>query len=383
MAPDTRTALAGARPGGRWDGTRLALVLWNGGLGGAETLTAALAGEMRRHAVDAHILMVGAAGPLAERLAATGVPWSALDLPRGATLLRRPRAFAAAVAEAGPDGALLASSGYMGACLRIGGYAGPVIAVEHGILNQIAGMPLKRRLARRLDRRSGTWAHDAEVAVSAYMAEMLARTAHARRVVRIDHGVDLGRFRVTPPPAARRGAAVTAGFAGRLVAGKGVDDLIAALPAGLRLRVAGDGPERAALERRAAELGVADRVEFVGWAPDIAGFWSGCDMAVIPSSGLTESFGMSAVEAMACGRPVVAAGAGALPEVVAEGATGALYRPGDVEALRTTLAAYADDPDLRHRQGAAARERAERLFAIERCAEAYLEAFAAASARRA
>jgi glycosyltransferase involved in cell wall biosynthesis len=90
---------------------------------------------------------------------------------------------------------------------------------------------------------------------------------------------------------------------------------------------------------------------------------------------LTESFGLSAVEAMACGRPVIATRNGALPEAVLDGRTGFLVAPGDVKALGAALRGYRDNASLRHAHGAAARERCERRYDIRICAEAYAGLF--------
>ena len=74
-------------------------------------------------------------------------------------------------------------------------------------------------------------------------------------------------------------------------------------------------------------------VEFTGWTDDMPSFWRVCDIAVMPSDTCIESFGMAAVEAMACARPVVVTENGALPELVDDGITGFVVSPRDVGAL--------------------------------------------------
>ena len=125
-------------------------------------------------------------------------------------------------------------------------------------------------------------------------------------------------------------------YVGKLVPRKGVDTLVEAMgllarrPAGAPLLVAaGIGEEREPLERRAAELGVADRVRFVGKvAHDEVGWWMAAgDLFVLPS--LSEGLPTVVCEAMNCGRPVVATAVDGTPEIVRDGRTGLLVPPSD------------------------------------------------------
>lgn len=131
-----------------------------------------------------------------------------------------------------------------------------------------------------------------------------------------------------------------------------------AVPA--RLVFVGDGPERATCRDLARELGVLDRVRFLGETPDVAGLLASADLFFLPSS--QESFGLGALEAMACGVPVLASRVGGLPEVVDDGETGLLFEPHDVDGFAAAALALLRDDARREAMGAAARERAKTLF---------------------
>jgi L-malate glycosyltransferase len=97
------------------------------------------------------------------------------------------------------------------------------------------------------------------------------------------------------------------------------------------LVMVGDGPERVAAESEARALGVAESTFFLGKIDSVAPLLASADLFLLPSE--RESFGLSALEALACGVPVVGTSAGGLPEVVRDGETGALRPVGDVEAM--------------------------------------------------
>jgi glycosyltransferase involved in cell wall biosynthesis len=211
----------------------------------------------------------------------------------------------------------------------------------------------------------------------------MRRRAHARSTVRIYNGIDPDLYREAPtgehPSHSDATDGPIVGFAGRLIDGKGTEHLIDTLGLmgaenSLELLIAGDGPERGSLEERASRLGLGSRVRFLGVVEDMVAFWQGCDVAAVPSQA-QESFSMVTLEAMSCGKAVVASRTGAIPELVVDGQTGTLVAPGDAGALATALARYAQQPDLRHSHGGAARARALERFHIEDCARAYIELF--------
>jgi glycosyltransferase involved in cell wall biosynthesis len=358
-------------------GAKVALVLWSGRLGGTETFTTELAGALRRGGVDARIVFVGGSDRLADRLTELGVPATGLGLARGRHVLVHPRNLARLVSAAGVDCAILPSSGYLAASLHAGGYRRPLAAVEHGGLLQVGKLPFGPRLVRRIDRASGVWTCDVEVAVSDFVLEELRKHRHASRLIRIRNGIDLVRF--APEADGRpKQYPFTIGYAGRLIATKGVSGLIRAfasrdLPGDPLLLIAGEGPERGALESLAGTLGLGRRTHFLGRVDDMPNFWRRCDLAVVPSDGSIESFGLAAVEAMACGRPVVASRTGALPETIRDDLTGALVDPGDVAGLAHALARYATDAALRRDHGANARRLCEEHYDLTVVANNYAE----------
>jgi glycosyltransferase involved in cell wall biosynthesis len=356
---------------------RLALVLWSGNFGGAETFTVALARALREKGADARIVFVTDPSPLAQRLRAAEVPFEALGLSRGRAVIRHPCRLARATTRAGVDGAVLVEGGYLAAALRLGGYHGKVVAVEHGAILQVPGMRRYRRVVRALDRLSGVRAVDIHVAVSDYVSCKLENGP--RPVVTIPNAVDLDMYRPSASLHAGSSQDLVIGCMARFVPGKGIDDVLAAaqkvLMRGAHLRIAGDGPQRPLLEALASRLGVARQVEFLGWVNDASAFWTSCDVGVVPSHQFIESFGLAAVEAMASGRPVIATRNGGLPELVAHDVTGLVVDPGDTRAIAHGLQKYFDDRELLEAHGAAARAWCEQRFDIRRCAESYLALF--------
>jgi N-acetyl-alpha-D-glucosaminyl L-malate synthase BshA len=127
------------------------------------------------------------------------------------------------------------------------------------------------------------------------------------------------------------------------------------LPA--RLLMIGDGPDRETAERMADELGVSDRVYFVGSDNDVEEMLPLLDLFLLPSE--QESFGLAALEAMACGVPVIASNVGGLPELVEDGVSGYLLPLRDVEGMSARAVEVLSDPALHARLKAGARKRAE------------------------
>jgi glycosyltransferase involved in cell wall biosynthesis len=201
--------------------------------------------------------------------------------------------------------------------------------------------------------------------------------AHPRAEA-LTNGVDTALFRPGPAslPASdgRRRILVPR----RLFEKNGVEYLVRALPRLVRdvdadVVLVGDGPERPRLEALARELGVADRVRFLGARPntEMPGLLAWAEVAVFPS--LMEATSVAALEAMSCGVPVAASRVGGLPEIVDE-EVGTLFRAADPDDLAARLAALLARPDL-DAAGARARERVVAHWSLERLARRHQEIY--------
>lgn len=158
--------------------------------------------------------------------------------------------------------------------------------------------------------------------------------------------------------------------------GKGVDHLIEAMALTgprVRLIVVGDGDDRGRLEELAVAAGVASRVTFMGQTDDdtLIELYRSCRLMALPS--LREGFGLVYLEAMTAGKAVIAARAGAVPELVRDGETGLLVPYQDREALAAAIRSLIDDPALASRLGDRGRLRAETEFGFERFAGRVVE----------
>ena len=138
-----------------------------------------------------------------------------------------------------------------------------------------------------------------------------------------------------------------------------------------RLVMVGDGSERTNAEHRARCLGIHDQCSFVGKQPNIVDYLSACDVLLLPSE--QESFGLAALEAMACEEPVIASRVGGIPEVVTDGETGFLSEVGDVEKMANDAARLLSDPEMRQAMGKRARESAITRYRTDIVIPQYLD----------
>lgn len=138
----------------------------------------------------------------------------------------------------------------------------------------------------------------------------------------------------------------------------------AGLPAHYLIVGTGDVAYEQRLRGICAQLEMEGRVHFVGFRADVRAYLEAADVYVQPS--LMEGFGIAVLEAMACGRAVVASRTGGLPDIVADGVTGDLVPPGDVETLCHAMRGLAADPSRRTAMGGAGKRRALDHFSVER-----------------
>jgi glycosyltransferase involved in cell wall biosynthesis len=162
--------------------------------------------------------------------------------------------------------------------------------------------------------------------------------------------------------------------AGSLVHRKGHDVLLRAfaqLPRDrdIRLVIAGDGPERAAYEALAGDLGVRPRVHFVGHAGRMADIYRASDIVALASR--ADAFGLVLAEAGYFRLPAVATKVGGIPEVIEDGVTGLLVPPDDPDALATAITRLINDPEQRLALGRAAKARVERLFGVGQMVDSF------------
>lgn len=177
----------------------------------------------------------------------------------------------------------------------------------------------------------------------------------------------------------------------RLVRKNGVDIAVRAMAGvataipGSHLVIAGAGQEREDLERLVAGIGLSGRVSFLGAVNhrQMPGLYCAADVVVIPSvevDGVAEATSISALEAMACERPVVASGLGGLAELIRPGQDGVLVPPGDPEELAGAIIRLYGDPESRVELGRNARARVEAAFVSAEHAATVLEVYRSAIA---
>jgi glycosyltransferase involved in cell wall biosynthesis len=222
------------------------------------------------------------------------------------------------------------------------------------------------------------------IAVSRHVERRLRETFHWRpsKVVVVPNAVNPAQFRseqdselrrVLSRGESRRVVLATT----RLVAQKGLAILLEAARAlpDAQLVVAGEGSDRSQLLTHARDLGLADRVDFLGHRDDVPRLLACSDVVVLPS--LNEGLPLAVLEAMAAEKPVVATAVGGTDEAIVDGETGVLVPPGDSAALAEAIRGLLGDPSRAARLARAGRRRVEESFSstrmVKQVTEIYLE----------
>jgi glycosyltransferase involved in cell wall biosynthesis len=268
-----------------------------------------------------------------------------------------------------------------------------VVHTEHGNAFARAAGPLARMKLRAVYRRVAR-AIDRFCCVTPEIAAAVARYGTVRRPLVVPNGVAL-------PAAGGGGAAVRADYAirpgaflvgsvGRLNEVKRFDILLRAVAEvrasrpEVALLLVGDGPERPALERLAAALGLGEVVRFAGYQPQPEAFHAAFDAFALTSR--SEGFPVSLLEAWAAGKPAVATAVGGLPDIVRDGADGLLVPFGPtaatVSAVAAALRRLYDNTALRSQLGAAGRARVVAEYTLDRLTERYAAVYADAARNR-
>jgi glycosyltransferase involved in cell wall biosynthesis len=336
--------------------------------GGSETLAKELALRLHDPEARSAVCAVDLGGPLAQELAANGIATFVMGRRPGVDgrlplrLLRLFLRERPAIVQTHHLTQLV----YAGLPARLAGAR--LVHVEHECFSLAA--PRHQRQLRGL-----SFLCDRVVAVAEEVRAFLLGPAglRAAKVQLIRNGVDLGRYRAE----ARRSCqdlglpagARLVGTVGRLEPEKDQRTLLAAFPDVLaahpstRLVIVGDGSLRASLVETAQSLGIMEHVHFLGARPDVAALLPSLDVFALPS--LREGLPLAALEAMACGRPVVTTSVGELGRLVHHGVTGLTVAPGDASALARSIATILADRRLAERLGRAARQAVADQFDLE------------------
>lgn len=356
---------------------RVAFVVPDLGIGGAERHVTTLVGRLDRRRFDPAVICLGREGELYRCLAETGVPAVALHRTKRQALqclvdlVRELRRTA-------PDVVVL--RGYNAEFLgRVAAVLARVPRVVVWVHN--CGDLGSRGLARRLADAALGPGTDAYFGVAQAQLPYLVDQLHLpRRKVRIIHnGVDPSRFDAEAEPETTSGLGLreddlVVGIVAALRPEKDHETflraaaLVAAADPRARFLIVGDGLRRPALEDLADRLGIAERAVFTGARSDVASLLGVIDVFVL-SSFTIECFPMALLEAMASSRPAVCTAVGGVPELLKHGVTGLLVPPRDPGALAQGLTRLLADDEERHAFGAAARARVEAEFSLARSVE--------------
>ena len=215
------------------------------------------------------------------------------------------------------------------------------------------------------------------IAVSLHVKNVISDMTQSQIYV-IQNGIDFEDIHNVQPHKSIEYPSIL--FVGGLSKVKGIDTLLNAVPIirkkilNLCVYIAGSGPEENKLKELVKELNIEENVNFLGYISENEkySYYKSADVCVFPSR--YEPFGIVLLEAMACGKPVVASNVGGIPFVVEEGKTGLLFESGNVEDLADKIMTILKNEELREKMGEAGRERAKE-FTWDKIAERTVEVY--------
>jgi L-malate glycosyltransferase len=215
---------------------------------------------------------------------------------------------------------------------------------------------------------------------------LLAKGVAPDRAVTVHEGIDLDHVAAAPPVDLREELWLPSNApvilsVGALVPHKGHRHLVQGAAQVVRdvpdarFVILGQGDLHDELTRQIRSLGLERHVLLGGFRPDVLSLLKTCTLFVMPS--LTEGLGTSLLDAMACGRPIVATRVGGIPEVIVEGETGLLVPPRDPDLLAEAIVRLLQDPGLSERLAAAGLDRVRQHFTVERMVDQTVETYQA------
>lgn len=250
-------------------------------------------------------------------------------------------------------------------------YKIPNLVTVHSIMGGDYSNLFSRFMYKLIDRLT-RFSTDSYIAVSEYLKSEMVKGGIAKDKITVIHnGIKIR------PSKKHDGKLNIIGSVGRLHSVKGYDLLIQAFAKlddkKVLLKIAGEGPELNKLKNLAVELGVEDRVEFVGFKKDIYKFLDSVDVYIQPS--LTEGFGLSVVEAMSQGLPVIVTPAGSLKEIVKDRQTGVISKDLWPENIAIAIEKLLKDKKLAEKLGKNAKEFVDNNFSLEKWIDATSEVY--------
>jgi glycosyltransferase involved in cell wall biosynthesis len=252
----------------------------------------------------------------------------------------------------------------------------PVVATCHNWVGGTAALGIYNHLDRMALKK-----FNALAAVSDAVAQrLLAFGVPTEKIKTIANGIDVTAFeRAQPLPLLKDEGSIVVGVVARLDLQKGFEYLLRAarelckMFPGLKIVIAGEGPDRSAIEEMIEQYGLQSSVVLAGQQSNMPAVYAAMDIFVLPS--LNEGLPMTVLEAMAASKPVIATRVGAIPSVIRDGENGLLVVPKDTEGLRNAVASLLNDPARRRRLGDQAHAWVSQNYTSEAMALKYREMY--------